>query len=138
MSILTYELTPFPPAASVAREGLPMDALTRSLIVASLRELSDRTLQERFWLSDHEPALSSFSEAIERLFTDSGLAEALRAGNPGLSADADALLLKIEEEVLSVNTSVGPRTLLDDPAVERIRELARAILVLITDEAARH
>jgi hypothetical protein len=111
-----------------------MPTAARSLVVASLKELSDRHLHERFWLADREPALSSFPEAIERLFTDSGLAALLTAGRPALGEPADALLREIQEQVTRVNARLGPRGLLDDPAVARIRELACDILALLPND----
>lgn len=98
-------------------------------VVDALRELSDERLQRLLWLSDGTGGadVSSLVECIERLYTDSGLGEALRSGSVyGLDVDADLRLLA--RELDRIDGQLDPATLLADPVMIHVRSSAAALL----------
>src|SRR6266566_8760796 len=101
-----------------------MNSINRNLIVECLKQLSDRRLQEMFWMGKSLPEQSSFTEAVEGLFTDSALSDALRSNATGFSQEIESKLHELEKYLAKVNTRGGPRTVIDDPAMPHVRELA--------------
>jgi hypothetical protein len=108
-----------------------MNSINRKLIGDCLKELSDRGLQERVWMSSGPPEVSSFTEAVEQLFTDSGLEDALHSGKTGFGREAELVLLELEKQLGNVNTRLGAALIISDPAMRRVRELASSALGLI-------
>lgn len=101
-----------------------MNSINRQLIEQCLIELSSRVDQLRLWRSTGAPEVSSFSEALEQLFTDSGLDGPLHAGETGLGKECELRLTELEKALMSVNVHQTPDTLIDSPEMERVRELA--------------
>lgn len=113
---------------------VPMKTINRQMILESLKELSDRSLQERLWTSTGAGGteVSSFTEARESLFSDSGLSEALEAGQTGLGGDPDSVLRKLHDQLMQVNSSGRPvMSVISDSAMERVRALAGEALKLL-------
>lgn len=100
-----------------------MNWLNQNLILKCLRELSDRELQLRLWLSS-EGEVSSFTEAVEQLFTDSGLEELLHSRKTGLGAAAEEALLSLEASLDQVNPHLEPQALIDSPQMTKVRKFA--------------
>lgn len=96
-----------------------------------LYELSDPAEQERLWLSDgsHGRELSSFVEAVEMLYSDTGLSELLDRGRPtGLGAEVEAGLVKLDRLLRKVNGTEGPLVTINDPAMNEVRQLASELM----------
>jgi len=96
----------------------------------ALTQLSDRELQLRLWLSDGSGGsdVSSFAEAVEQLFTDTGLSCELKDNGTGLGAEVDELFRLMEQEILKVNTQSGPLHTINDPAMVNVRSIAFRLL----------
>ena len=108
-----------------------MNSINRQLVEQCLVELSSRADQLRLWKSTGAPEVSSFSEALEQLYTDSGLDDPLHAGETGFGAECEMRLIELEKAMLSVNPRQNPDTLIDSPAMERVRELATKTLATL-------
>jgi hypothetical protein len=105
----------------------------RQAITDALRELSDRALQERLWLSDGKGGadVSSFSEVVEQLFTDTGLSEALESGTTGFGAETQATFNLLESALRKVNQTGGPARTIDSLPMTEVRAVAGRLLELL-------
>jgi hypothetical protein len=101
-----------------------MDNISRSSILESLEELSDRSAQRRLWLSPGDGDVSSFTEAVEMLFTDTGLGDALDQRRTGLGGEAEEAPLQLERALRDVDRSLPPGLLIESAEMGRVRELA--------------
>jgi hypothetical protein len=70
-----------------------MNTVDKSKVVACLRELADRSFQERVWLASSGPEISSITEATCGLFDDSGLDIALEKGHTVFTEEIDKIEL---------------------------------------------
>jgi len=111
-----------------------MKYLNQNLILECLRELGDRQLQEKLWMGKMPGQQSSFEEAVEGLFTDSGLDGELKKGTTGFSAELESRLQELDQEVTKVDGQSGPASVINDPAMFRVRELAAIAEKLLQDE----
>jgi hypothetical protein len=111
-----------------------MNRLNQNLILECLKELSDRQLQESLWMGKIASQQSSFVEAVEGLLTDSGLGDELTKGTTGFSTEVEAKLRELERQLAKVDVKGGPRKVIDDPAMPRIRDLAAIALELLEHE----
>lgn len=82
-------------------------------------------------MSSGTPEVSSFVEAIEGLFTDSALGDALDSNTTGYSQETESKLRELEKQLGKVDSHGGPMKVINDPAMPRVRELAAKILPLI-------
>jgi hypothetical protein len=105
--------------------------LGKEIIIESLRELSSEDLQTRRWLSDGSTDVSSFTEAVEQLFTDSGLQDALKKGKTGYSPDVDVHLRELDALLSEIDGRRDPSSIIADPAMAPIRKKSIKILELI-------
>jgi transcription initiation factor IIE alpha subunit len=108
-----------------------MNRINKQQVIESLKELSDRELQERLWTSTGYPEVSSFTEAVEQLFTDSGLGRALEVENTELNDKATALLCQIREQLRAIDGMRDPKAIINDPRMIQIRQLSSATLKLL-------
>ena len=99
----------------------------------ALLHLSDYDMQHNLWLSDGSGGadVSSFTEAIEQLFTDTGLYIALEKNETGFNPEILALFQSMDREIGNVATQNGPLQTLDDPAMGRIMMIATNLLSLL-------
>jgi hypothetical protein len=113
-----------------------MSTIDRQSVCDALRELSIIEEQKRLWLSTgaHLTEVSSFDEAVERLYTDTGLSAALVSGATGFSEEVNNLLLGLESMLKRVDIRHGPLRTIDDPSMVAVRETARKILNVLTGE----
>lgn len=111
-----------------------MNWINRDLIVECLRELSDLKLQRELWLSSGGDRVSSFVEAVEQLFTDSGLGDELESSATGLGSEAERALALLEKQLAKVNRRQSVLDMLNDPAMQCVRELAYEILKLLKED----
>jgi hypothetical protein len=94
----------------------------------ALSELSDVQYQRRVWTGQSEREMSSFIEAVEYLYTDSGLSDALDRGEPVFGTAIDDRLRDLGDALQKLNTNRSEIELIDDPAMQPIRDSAAAIL----------
>lgn len=111
-----------------------MNQPSRNLIMECLKELGDRKLQESLWMGRTPNKQSSFVEAVEGLFTDSGLGDELRKCQTGFSDEVNAKLHELEQQLEKVDGQGGPAKVINDPAMLRVRDLASIALELLTNE----
>ena len=102
------------------------------LILECLKELSDRRLQESLWMGKMPNQQSSFQEAVEGLFTDSGLGDELIKATTGFSSEVETKLHELESELTKIDTKGGPTKVINDPAMLRVRDLAAVTLKLLS------
>ncbi len=109
-----------------------MHLLGIELIFDCLEELSDEDCQRRLWLSDGlSGEVSSFAEAYERLFGDSGLGDALEKGVPQLPGELVRRLSSLRKNLDRVDDNRRPQEIIDDPAMIPVRADAAIILQLL-------
>jgi hypothetical protein len=104
-------------------------------VIDSLRDLSDRSAQERSWLLHRDGAVPSPVELISSLFDDSGLGDLLKDGAV-FSADTDRLLRQLSTMADEVDLSQSPEKLLNDPRWQQLRDRAAQAHAAVTQETA--
>lgn len=105
----------------------------RQAILDSLQELADLNIQRQLWLSDGSGGkhVSSFSEAVEQLFTDTGLANSLHSGGTGLGPQVDRLLTSLELMIRKVEMRNDPKVTIEDRGMSEIRSTAKKLYDLL-------
>lgn len=116
-----------------------MNKIDRQSVYDALRELGSIDEQNRLWLSTgaNGAEVSSFSEAVEQLYTDTGLAECLECGRTGMSQELNERFRKLSEILKTVNHRHGPSRTIDDPVMIDVRLLANEILHILEHESAK-
>lgn len=89
----------------------------------SLRELSDRSFQERVWVRREGGEISSPAETMNQLFDDSGLGDILERGQ-AFSANADAALRQLSKVAETIDLEQPIDALLAGNRWQEIRQLA--------------
>jgi len=107
-----------------------MSTINRQSVYDALRELASVDEQRRLWLSTgaNGAEVSSFSEAVEQLYTDTGLSDALDCNRTGLSQELNERFKKLKELLKTVNQRNGPSCTIEDRAMEAVRLLSNEIL----------
>ena len=112
-----------------------MSRVINAIVVENLSELADHAYQERVWTGNGVPEVSSPQECAERLFSDSGLQDALDRGEV-YGAKADVLARKLSRIVDQVDLDREPEEILADPLVAEIRDVARNLLGLVQESTS--
>jgi hypothetical protein len=107
-----------------------MDWINKNLILECLKELSDKSYQERVWMASSGPEISSFAEAMCQLYGDSGLDTAY--GKDQVYGEPIDGLLKSFGTVLQNTPHKGPPSeLIQDERMVPVRKMAAHIADLI-------
>lgn len=116
-----------------------MSTINRQSVYEALYELASVNEQRRLWLSSgaNGAEVSSFSEAVEQLYTDTGLSDALDCDRTGLSQGLNECLKKLKELLKTVNQQNGPSRTIDDPAMGAVRLLSNEIINAMDVESTR-
>jgi hypothetical protein len=108
-----------------------MNDILQKNAIECLLELSDENFQRRVWAGFSETEMSSFTEAVCRLFDDTGLGDLL--GEKTGVAFTPAIDVKLRE--LSILITTGPRlesmplsSIIEHPKMCEIRRVAAKIL----------
>jgi hypothetical protein len=104
-------------------------------VIDALEELSDVALQRRRWNTNDHGEMSSFWEAQEGLFDDSGLGDEIEKGQSGLSSEILQSLEALSKALPKVDAHRTPDEIIDSPAMCQVRELAVTVLQLFRAEA---
>lgn len=104
-------------------------------VIEALQELGDIEVQRRRWNSDGRGEVSSFSEAIESLYGDSGLGDELEKGLTGLDASTVVNLKALDKALSKIAPYRKPDDIIGDPAMAEVRRLAREAMVSIRAQA---
>ena len=115
-----------------------MLSINLNLIVECLRELSDQGLQRELWLSSGSDRVSSFVEAVEQLFTDSGLSDPLRKRTTGLGNEIEELLFHLEKRIDLVDSRRPPIQIIEDKQMNEVRKMAEEALNAIEDHQKKN
>ncbi len=105
-----------------------MSSINPTLIRKALQELSSAEIQRAIWLPNTPGQMSSYTEAIECLFTDSGLNLAL-AKNEIASAEVLQILRELDHATSSFDRSRGPAEIIADPQFVIISGLCSKLLL---------
>jgi hypothetical protein len=105
-----------------------MSWLGTEMIADSLAELASAQLQRERWLSDKSAEMSSFVEAVEQLFTDSGLEGALEKGTSGYSKEVELLLGELSKLIAHMDSNKPPIEIINDPKMAQVRAKSSEIL----------
>lgn len=105
-----------------------MNRVLHSVVREALRELSDEDYQRRVWLAASGPEIGSMTEAVERLFDDSGLGDALDESSTTYLRETDSALNELDSLLKQMGDRRPPDVILSDPRLRRVRELAAAAL----------
>src|SRR5262249_24380306 len=102
-------------------------------VISALEQLADPKLQRRLWLATAGPEISSPIEAVEALFDDSGLGDALERERvpAGLDCATVAVLRELDRAIEHVDLAVRPEAPLADPRMDYVRALAGRALKLM-------
>jgi len=103
-------------------------------IIECLRELSDRQIQETLWAGKIPDQQSDFTEAVEVLFTDTGLGSALENHTTGFSRDIESKLEELSVGLKKVQGCGEVSKIINDPAMPHVRDLAAEILTLVATD----
>jgi hypothetical protein len=98
------------------------------LIEDALRELADESRQRHLWLASNGDEISSFTECVERLWTDSGLAHELERRDVVYTHAIDDDLRKLDAFLHGIDASRADEEIIDDPHFQRARLMARKLL----------
>lgn len=99
---------------------------------AGLRELADVEFQRRVWTGRGLPhEMSSFVEAVETLFDDSGLEPDLGLGRVVFGSMVDAKLQALGVLLQRIDTDREPDAIIDDPLMADARRQAAVILEML-------
>ena len=107
--------------------------IDRQSVYDAVSELSSIESQKRLWLSTgaDNSDVSSFSEAVEQLYTDTGLSDSLHRGTTGFSEGVNDLLVKLEGMLKRVDVRQGPLHTINDPMMNEVRETAGNLLRML-------
>jgi hypothetical protein len=111
-----------------------MNQLIREQILSCLEELSDKQVQEDLWMGKIPSQQGSFVEAVECLFTDTGLGDLLLSEQTEFSERARLTLNDLQKRLAKVSSTRGPREVINDPAMKEVRLLAARAFELLKDE----
>ena len=108
--------------------------VSKDQVVSGLRELADIDYQRRVWLAlDPRGEMSSFEEAVETVFDDSGLGPELEAMRSTFGTFIDAQLAALDRLLHLVDARRSVEDVIDDPIMARVRAQAAAILRYLDD-----
>jgi hypothetical protein len=112
-----------------------MTWLNKKLLLECLYELSNRNEQLRLWPSNGSDGLdvSSFIEAYEGMYGDSGLGELLKKRETGFSVKIEDALIELDESLKLINGYSNPRELIDCEGMIMVRGFASTALRLIKE-----
>lgn len=109
-----------------------MSSVAVETVRAGLLELADAEFQRRVWTGRGLPhEMSSFVEAVETLFDDSGLEPDLGLGRPVFGPEVDAKLGILSDLLRRIAVDRTPDELIDDPLMHDVRRQAAAILEVL-------
>ena len=108
-----------------------MIRLNEVLVFQCLEELSSKEAQETLWLSNGDGDVSSFSEVVEQLFTDSGLDDALSTKDVVFEKNVDTKLRELSYLLATIDSGMPPQDIISCFAMRKVRLLSREVLDFI-------
>ena len=105
-----------------------------SKILECLREMEDKSFQQRVWLASSGPEVSSITEAMCQLYDDSGLGDELDKSRVVFSETIDAKFVVLGKKLLAIDSDRPPLEIIEDPKMEDVRVLARELLDVLAKQ----
>ena len=108
-------------------------------LIEALSDVADGPYQTRLWQAS-EGEVSTFDEALESIFGDTGIGRDLDKGSQVYNPDIDACLLRLDTQMVNLGEASDgdPRIILASDEIVAIRQLAAEILCkIIRIEAIR-
>ena len=108
-------------------------------LIDTLSEVADGPYQTRLWQAS-EGEVSTFTEATEVIFGDTGIGRDLDKGSQVYNPDIDASLQRLDKQMVNLGEASDwdPRIILASDEIVAIRQLAAEILCkIIRIEAIR-
>lgn len=98
-----------------------------AVVREALEELADAAYQRRVWTASEGPEVGSLTEAIARLFDDSGLGDAMASGMDVYGVEAAGLLRKLDALLSELDDGRPPESILHDGRIEEVRRLSASL-----------
>jgi uncharacterized protein YfaA (DUF2138 family) len=108
-----------------------MSWVNKKLILECLKELADKSYQERVWTVSSGPEISSFTEAVNQLYGDSGLDTSFDKNESVFGKDIDDKLKVFGTALQTIPHRRPPMDLINDDKMIPIRKTAANIASLI-------
>ena len=108
-----------------------MSWVDKKRVLDCLNELSDKSYQERVWMASSGPEISSYIEAVNQLYGDSGLDFAYSKGEQVFGKDIDDRLKQFGTTLQMMPLNRHPLELIKDQRMIPIRQTAADIANLI-------
>jgi hypothetical protein len=105
-----------------------MGWIGREIVIECLEELSRKDLQQKRWLSVGPSDISSFTEVVEGLFTDSALGYALEKGDTGYTKEDEDKLRALRKMLSNVDQHRKTEEVINDSAMDKVRSAAAELL----------
>ena len=104
-----------------------MSLIDAKFIIKALEELESIDKQNKRWLNDGDDH-SSLSEATETLFADSGLEIAMQKIQANYPLELIELFAKLDATIREINPDRSAASIIKDPIMKTVREIAAEIL----------
>jgi len=108
-----------------------MSWVGQNIVIDSLRELADQAYQENIWSASSGPEIPSFTEAVCRLFGDSGLDAAFDKGEVVFGKEIDNRLKELGVILQEIPDNRRASEIIQDKKMISVRDRAAHILKLI-------
>ena len=109
-----------------------MRKVYKNNIKEALRWLTDYEFQKSSWIANNQNFIASYNEQISWVFEDTGLDEALKAGEVVFDIPADKALRDLRTMANKINSrDFTEEALLESPHMQAIREKAAHALLMI-------
>jgi len=113
-----------------------MVKIYHNIIKDCLKELSDKSFQDRVWTGSSPSEMSSFTEAAEQLYGGTGLHFAYKQDQPVYGEEVDNLLKKLRTTLKGIPINRHPVELVQDEKMIPVRKMAADILNKIEQKEA--
>jgi hypothetical protein len=108
--------------------------VNKKLILERLKELADKSFQERLWMASSGPEISSFVEAVNQLYGDSGLDTAFDKNEAVFGKDIDDKLKVFGTALQTIPHKGPPMNIINNEKMIPIRKIAANIATLIEQQ----
>lgn len=100
----------------------------KAIIIDSLMELADQKMQMEYWCGGDPSKMSSLTEAVEGIFSDSGFDYVREKGQVVFSPEIDQALDDFADKLLQVKPEPVDEASILSPQMDRIRARAKELL----------
>lgn len=108
-----------------------MSKIYSKIFFKALKNLSSYERQKNSWFRNQEGNMSSFTEDVINLYDDALVSEAIENGQIIYSQQVNNALLGLEKTTNMVDEFQPEADIINDPAMQVVREKAAEVLALI-------